>query len=237
MTDQTQVPTGPGLIPVSVSIGRSDEMTFATVNPETGRSYTAKEQFELRLRSPTWVKDASVQGTPAFADRERLVYAMAADEARRRGEDFADPHDKPAPDEPEPLEAPEAFRLPYGEDGAPKTPEEHQLDTAIRGWLSVGGFTRDSGTHLAEVVNNLLLSRDWNDEEVAQHQETSSAALRQVWGADFAKNVDLIGDLVEEVEAKQPGLIAFLEFAPFILREPLVAQHLLNVAQRRAAGL
>ena len=239
MTDQTNATPSP----VTIEAG-TQAMTFATHDVHSGQPLTAKEQHQARLANPQWVKDASVPGTPAYADRERLVMAMFADELRASGatpEEIAaelrahgaDPAQVPAKLQAAaaPAEVP-PYYIPGGSD--PLTPEAAEFDTNARGWLASAGFDAGGGNHLIERIMQLgRTATDWTDAQLEQHVEKGRAALRQVWGAHFDENVGLLDQLLEDVEKSQPGVIDFLDAYPWLINDPLVAQSLLSRAMSR----
>lgn len=219
MTEQTTtVPP-----PVTIAAG-TEAMTFPTAAPD-GRAFTAKESFQLRLQNPQWVKDASTPGTPAFADREALVLRMAEQDPMSGN--------AAAPAEPsaEALTPPERFVFQYGS-APPSTPEQQALDGALRGWLSHAGFDANGGTQLAERVAGLA-SQEWTAESIQAHAEKGREALRRAWGDRFEANVAALDRLLEDTDKAAPGLFDFLESAPFLLTDPMVAGTLLDRALRR----
>jgi len=230
MTDpNTAAAPAPGAAPAaptSVTIAPNSEMTFPTASPE-GKAYTAKEQFQQRLKSPTWCKDALTAGTPAAADKYRLELAMAQEQARMMGEDFTLPDATPDAD----VTPPEAFQFPYG-DSPPATPQDNQLDSDMRGWLSASGLDRDAGSRLAESVGKLA-AKKWTDDALDAHIESGRAALKSVWRENYKANVELLDRLLGDIEKTAPGLNEFLDARPFVLTDPMVAQTLLNLAWRR----
>lgn len=107
---------------------------------------------------------------------------------------------------------PEEFRLPpmLGEDGR-MTPELAAVDKAARGWLSAGRFDAAIGNALAAEANRV--GERWqamNDAQRELYQRTERAKLDRLWGQDAEKNLKLARQLVQEIEAKAPGIVAFL---------------------------
>ena len=129
------------------------------------------------------------------------------------------------------LTPPEAFRFPYA-DSPPVTPEDKQLDSDMRSWLSASGLDRDAGSRLAESVGKLA-SREWTDDALDAHIESGRAALKSVWRENYKKNVELLDRLLGDIEETAPGLNEFSDARPFVLTDPMTAQRLLELAWRR----
>ena len=224
MTDPNT--TAPDTAPATVTIpAGSQSMEFATADPMTGKAYTAKEQFQQRLQNKQWVADATAAGTPAAAELARLNLAMAQEEAARMGEAFEAPDEATLVAD---LTPPEAFRFPYA-DSPPVTPEDKQLDSDMRSWLSASGLDRDAGSRLAESVGKLA-SREWTDDALDAHIELGRAALKSVWRENYKQNVELLDRLLGDIEETAPGLNEFLDARPLALTDSMTAQRLLELA-------
>lgn len=231
--------------PATVTIEAGTQaMTFSTHDVHSGQPLTAAQQHQARLANPQWVKDAGIPGTPAYADRERLVMAMFADDLRASGatpEEIAaelrahgaDPAQVPttlqaaAP----PAEVPQYYIPGSGEQ---MTPEAAEFVDNARGWLASAGFDAGGGNHLIQRIDELArVAAGWTDEQFEQHVEKGRASLRQVWSERFDENVDLIDQLLDDVEKSQPGVIEFLNRVPWLVNDPIVAQSLLSRAMSR----
>lgn len=244
----------------------ANAMVFPTTNSLTGAPLSAREQHDLRMSNPTWASECQTPGTPAFDERRRLHGLQAAEEAGVSVGDYArsladelrgygqseaqiaatlaqfglDTRSVAAAPGANaqavalPQTPPHEYRFNYTEDLT--DPEQKQIDATLRGWLSSAGFSADAGSHLAERVDKLVVSREWDEASIEQHVERGRGQLREAWGAQFESNVQLLGRLIDDVEKVQPGINEFLHDMPHLLTDPIVAQHLLQIAQRRYLG-
>jgi hypothetical protein len=129
----------------------------------------------------------------------------APDATKPEGDAIADPFFQPG--------KPEEFKLPPLD--LPSATETVRVAETVRGWLSTAQLPADVGSSLAGMVHNYVTKNpDYeNRSDVARQTEqiVTRSRIEKHWKGDTAKNVALAVQLVNEIEAKRPGLKAFLE--------------------------
>ncbi len=216
--------------PPAVTVEPSTTMTFPTESAD-GKTYTAKEQFQQRLKSPTWVKDASTPGTPAHADLRRLQVAMAVQEANIYGA-----VDEPAAGAATSINATEVV-VPWG-NLPPDLSEEdraglQEVDATVREWgMALEAPAKDVNA-LVEAVNDAMLKLPNDPDGIEASREAGLAKVRAAWGADFQKNFDAACRVIDDLYAKHPNAANFVQANRHAILQPMVMGNLLQIARHR----
>lgn len=208
----------------------------AFVMPATnadGQPLSAKEQLAALMDNGTW-RDAALQ--PNTAARNQF------DELNRRIVE-------------ENRAAEQRELAPGGGLEAPKSASEYELgidvtagreqaayDAAIRSWFMEAQVPTSVGKVIVGQVDNLSrehLREGLTDEQretgVAKHKDASLAALKQIYGAALEEKIALANKYIDQVEAKQPGLKAFLDEHPYIANDAIVIREVIKLAEAHAA--
>lgn len=127
----------------------------------------------------------------------------------------------------------EEFQLPsFTEEDGQYTPELQAFDKAARTWLSEGRFTKEIGKYLGEEIDRIATAHharsDIEKKEWMRHEEQT---LRSLYGRDYDRKLELAERLVNELEAKRPGLKELLKVTGASHSAMIVAQ-LMEQAQR-----
>jgi hypothetical protein len=111
-----------------------------------------------------------------------------------------------------PAQAKDFHLPPMLKDGESFTPELQQADATMRGWLEGAMFTREIGSSLAAEVEKVARTQMNADDATREiYARGQRAALERVWGPEkTAERIALAQKLVRELDAKQPGLIRFM---------------------------
>jgi hypothetical protein len=192
-----------------------------TTNAE-GQSLDAKGQFEAMSKNEAWARDALIEGTEARAQFNDLNRRMA-----------------------EAVDDPAALAEPPAQSGADyhlagldpsESPEAAAFDGAARAWLLEAGFDGSTGTSLAARADELSRkAANWGETEIAQLRQASIATLRKIHGDTLEAKLDLVDNMIDEVEAKHPGLGEVLDLNPYLLADSQIVHHLIEAAEARAA--
>ncbi|PWB40700.1 MAG: hypothetical protein C3F19_09410 [Rhodocyclales bacterium] len=156
--------------------------------------------------------------------------AAAAESERRAEEQAADDATFAAP------KTPAEYQIPYGTTFAERdmSAQDLQTDATLRGWLHDAQLPAYIGNDIAEQAD--LAQREapsMTDAEAELAMRRCETDLRGLWGRELAdKRMDLARRLVREIDAKRPGLVAFLEDHPAIANHPRVVMQLALHAER-----
>ena len=102
---------------------------------------------------------------------------------------------------------------PMRDDGQPYGEADTAADTAIRSWMVAADLPKGVGSFIASEAKTLapqIMAMDAPARELFKQQERTK--LEALWKGDaFDKNLTAARQLVREIEAKQPGIVDFLE--------------------------
>jgi hypothetical protein len=91
-------------------------------------------------------------------------------------------------------------------------PKQREADLRIRNWLSAAKFPREHGSSLATEASRVLKQHaELSDGEKEIFKRTEAVKLEKLWGPDFGKRVALARQLLTELDAKQPGILDFID--------------------------
>jgi hypothetical protein len=89
------------------------------------------------------------------------------------------------------------------------------FDKAARGWLYEAGFDRGRGTSLLREVDRVAQQHaSMSDTDKKLYQTREREKLTRMWGDKTREKLGLARQLVQELEAKSPGLMDILEAGP-----------------------
>jgi hypothetical protein len=136
-----------------------------------------------------------------------------------------------------PAKKPEEYVMPVLAEGEYGT-EVQAFDQQARGWLAEARFPRELGSSIAKAAQGEALKLETMDgtgrELWAREQRVM---LQRLWGNKFEAKQAVARQLVQELEAKSPGLVRFLEETGLTNSATLAAQLALQgerLAARRA---
>lgn len=90
--------------------------------------------------------------------------------------------------------------------------DEQAQDLQQRNWLSEGGFPREIGNTLAQEIKKTSESlTKMNQVQRDAWLDKQNKTLTAIWGDKQDEKIQLARQLVNEIEARQPGLKAFLD--------------------------
>lgn len=88
-------------------------------------------------------------------------------------------------------------------------------DKAARGWLFDAGFDRGRGSSLLKEVDRVSQQHaGMSETERKRYQASERQKLANLWGDKTNEKIGLARQLVQELEAKSPGLMDILEAGP-----------------------
>lgn len=193
-----------------------------TVSPE-GQPMTARQQYEHMLQNPDWSRAAVETGTQARQQFDDLNRRMATD---------AEATDANPTLGLEPARAASEYRLNIDVTAGP---EAQAFDGAARSWLHAMGAPSELGSSFVEHVGNVAKRYAGKDEfTLSQLSTKSRQTLERTYGADTDKQIAKVDDFLEAVEKDAPGLAEFLDQNSFLLRDSMVIQYLIQLADARA---
>lgn len=112
-----------------------------------------------------------------------------------------------------PPQSPTEYRLPpIGNPSGEFTDAQMQTANAFQGWLHKARFPAEIGSTLAEDIakaTEIFSAMNETSRELWAREQT--AVLERLWGPKTSENISLAYQLVSELEAVQPGIIACLE--------------------------
>lgn len=210
MSEQTETTT------VTIPTQQSGGFVVPTVGLD-GAPLTMAQQFDVLKGNPSFVSEALTAGTPAAAWLDRYNRTTVG----------LDPLAPPIGPSVAPAKS-QDFTLPsLGLD--PDSSEFAQADGLFRGWLTDLRLDGNAGSSFASLV-----------EERAKHwaglprwdeaRDATEAQLRGIYGTQYEQKVALANQLVGELEAKRPGLVAFLEHSG-LQNDALVIYRLVSIAE------
>ena len=113
------------------------------------------------------------------------------------------------------LPAAEPFEYRLGnlrEDGGDYTEADIEADAAIRGWMGDAELPAGTGTFLATEAKKLIPQlQAMNAAQRDLFQRAERAKLQRTFGDGYKENLNAARSLVQEIEAKRPGIVDFLE--------------------------
>lgn len=133
---------------------------------------------------------------------------------------------------------PEQFEMPImAEEGEDYGPQQFEADKLARSWLADGRFPREIGSHIAqEAARAAALVRSMTPETRELWARGQREAIDKMLGAAAPRKLALAQQLIQELEGKRPGVVAFLEAsgagnaASVVVQ---VAEHATRLAARR----
>ena len=108
-----------------------------------------------------------------------------------------------------PAAKPDEFMIRYGGPGEDvvMTPELKQFDTTARTWLSGAGLPRDLGNSLVNAISKVSQqTQHMTPDQLETYGYAEFAKLEKAFGATLDDKLRDAGRMVEELDAKQPGL-------------------------------
>jgi hypothetical protein len=97
-------------------------------------------------------------------------------------------------------------------DGLPYTEADKAADSAIRGWLADADLPKGTGTFIASEARKLVPQlQAMTDAQRDLFQQQERVKLERIWGDGYNTNLTAARSLVQEIEAKRPGIVDFLE--------------------------
>lgn len=97
-------------------------------------------------------------------------------------------------------------------DGLPYTEADTQADAAIRGWLADAELPKGNGNFIAAEARKLVPQlQAMTDSQRDLFQQQERVKLERIWGDGYNTNMNAARQLVQEIEAKRPGIVNFLE--------------------------
>lgn len=170
---------------------------------------------------------------------------MTAEEAERAFAELNTPLEQRAPDtrtdeqklldQQFPPAKPEEYRIAYGDPGQeppPMTPELQQFDTAARTWLSEAGVHRELGNSMTNAIGDVTRATAGKSEvELELYGNAEYEKLERMYGDTLESKLQQAGEMIDRLEAKQPGLKALLK-SHGIGDNALVASLLIQQAER-----
>ena len=106
--------------------------------------------------------------------------------------------------------------------------EVMQTQQEVGGWLQAGRFPGVIGSAVSKIAGQHMADMPRYADMPVQAQEayriTEQSKLDRLWGNQAPGNISLARKLVSEIEAKQPGLVAFLERSGLANNSQVVAQ-------------
>src|SRR5574340_860451 len=167
--------------------------------------------------------------------REEADKALAAE-----GVELVKPEEGLSPDAAEidkafPPARPQDYEFPqYNGPGEGLTAEQAKFDATARGWLADAKFTREIGSSLAiEIDREARAHQSMSDIDRLLYGKQQQILLERLWGTGTADKISMARQLVRELDARRPGLIALLEATGAGNNARLIAA-LANQAERLA---
>ncbi len=102
----------------------------------------------------------------------------------------------------------------------------------VQNWLAHARFSPEVGSGIAQSAAEF--SRQWDqmdDRARTVHNRTTEARLRERYQGDYESNLSLAQQLLQEVNAQQPGLIDYIN-ATGAGSDPLFISHVIEQARR-----
>lgn len=139
----------------------------------------------------------------------------------------------------EPAEKSSDYRLPdanelnkvltAGKAGAELTPADTMhIQEQVGGWLHAGRLPPAIGTAIANIAGRHIAEMPGYDTLQAGAKDayriTERSKLDRMWGDQAPANIALATQLVKEIEAKKPGIVAFLEVTGLGNNSNVIAQ-------------
>lgn len=131
-----------------------------------------------------------------------------------------------------------AYRLPPLDESAFQSPAQmREADTRLRTWLHTAQLPATVGTYLAGEIARVAKDYEKMDPGARTlHRQREEAQLGRVLGPNAGERIAAARRLVQEIEAKQPGLVHFLETtgagnSAFVVAQ--LATHAERLAARR----
>ena len=180
--------------------------TPAPLTPDTpGRSPSLTDVQAASVT--TWIKEDLAQGkiTPEQAAKAfDEINAPVEARADTRSDEVKD-LDTAFPPAPTPAE----YTINYGRD---LTPGDKQFDTAARTWLHAAEFPAHLGTTLAKTIDDVTrTTAGMSEDQLADYGHRELVKLQHLYGDTLEARLNAAGRMVNEIEAKQPGLKQLLK--------------------------
>jgi hypothetical protein len=133
---------------------------------------------------------------------------------------------------------PEQFDLPsLADEGEDYGPRQFEADKLARSWLADARFPREIGSHIAqEAARTAALLKTMTPESRELWARGQREMIDRTLGAAAPRKLALAHQLIQELEGKSPGVVAFLEAsgagnaATIVVQ---VAEHATRLAARR----
>jgi hypothetical protein len=128
---------------------------------------------------------------------------------------------------------PEDYLIRYGDPGQEPTmtPELKQFDSTARTWLSEAQVPRELGNSLISAVARVAQqTKAMTPDQLEQYGYAEFAKLEKAHGPALQEKLQAVDRMVQEIEAKQPGLVRLLK-SKGIFDNAMVANMLISHAQ------
>jgi predicted nucleic acid-binding protein len=132
---------------------------------------------------------------------------------------------------------PEDYRMPRFATDADSVQDIMRVEEASRAWLAEARFTREIGSFVAgEVARTAERFQRMDDTERQLWTQEQRVAVERLLGPDHERRLALGRQLIQEIEAKRPGLVRLLEDSG-AGNNPSVVLNVVLQAERLAARL
>jgi len=194
MNEYTPTPTAPAGPPAP---------TITTVEPHTHASVSESEAAQMM----GWLKQDLAQGRISPEQAQKAFDQLQATEEQRAPDTRTDEQkllDKQFPPAKE-----SDYVIRYGEPGQEPTmtPELKQFDTTARAWMSGAGLPRELGNTLVNTISNVAQhTKAMTPDQLESYGLVEFAKLEKAYGPALEDKLRAAGRMVEDLDAKQPGL-------------------------------